>query len=38
MSTFWGYVGADIFAIVTISSASIICLICAKKFVTDYSQ
>lgn len=38
MSEFWGYAGADILAIVVIGGVSLICLICAKIFVTNYGE
>lgn len=38
MSTFWGYAGADVLAIVIIGGASFICLICARKFVSHYQN
>lgn len=36
MSHFWGYAGADIFAIVVIGGVSFVCLICARVFVKTY--
>lgn len=38
MIEFWGYAGADILAIVVISGASLICLICARMFVKNYGD
>jgi len=38
MSTFWGYAGADVVAILIIGTASLICLICARKFVSQYQD
>ncbi len=38
MSSFWGYPGADLLAILIIGGASLICLICARKFVSHYGD
>ena len=38
MSEFWGYAGADLLAIFIIGSASLIFLICARRFVKNYGQ
>ena len=38
MSAFWGYAGADLLAILVISSVSLACLICARIFVTNYGE
>lgn len=38
MSDFWGYVGADILAILVIGGASLICLISARMFVKNYGD
>lgn len=38
MSEFWGYVGADILAIIIIGSASLVCLISARLFVRNYDN
>jgi len=38
MSDFWGYAGADALAFIVISSASAICLICARVFVNRYGE
>ncbi len=36
MSHFWGYAGADILAVATISVLSALCLVCAVLFIKDY--
>ena len=38
MSDFWGYAGADILAILLIGGVSFICLLCARKFVSNYGE
>ena len=38
MSAFWGYIGADLLAILIIGGASLICLICARRFVSRYGS
>lgn len=38
MSEFWGYAGADTLAILVIGGVSIICLICARVFVSKYGE
>lgn len=36
MSAFWGYPYADVLAVLVIGGASLICLCCARWFVTGY--
>lgn len=38
MSSFWGYQGADLLAIVIIGGATAICLACALAFVQGYGE
>lgn len=38
MSSFWGYPGADILAVVIIGGATVLCLVCAVIFVTHYGK
>lgn len=38
MSEFWGYAGADWLAILVIGGASLVCLICARRFVSHYGE
>lgn len=38
MSSFWGYANADILAILIIGGASLICLFCARRFVSHYGD
>lgn len=38
MDAFWGYVGADTLAIIIIGGASLICLYCARRFVSHYGD
>ena len=38
MSDFWGYAGADTLAILLIGGVSFICLLCARKFVSNYGE
>lgn len=38
MSEFWGYAGADVLAILVIGAASLICLICARRFVSGHGS
>ena len=38
MSDFWGYAGADTLALLVIGGVSFICLICARKIVSNYGE
>jgi hypothetical protein len=38
MSDFWGYAGADTLAILAIGGFSLLCLICARLFVSHYGK
>ncbi len=38
MTSFWGYAGADVLAIVVIGGASAMCLVSALMFVKGYGK
>lgn len=35
MNQFWGYAGADVLAVIVLGGLSILCLVCARLFVSD---